>query len=242
MPDMDQEILLVDKPKGITSFDVIRRLRRELNIKKMGHAGTLDPLASGLMIIGINKGTKKLNEFIKLDKVYETEILLGVKTDTGDLEGKILETRQVEDIDEKQIQEVLEGMEGALVLPVPIYSAIKRGGEALYKKARRGEKIDPPKKEMQVYEIKLLSLRAKPSNLIVAVVTRSLGFARNDGTNFARNDMYILKLEIKVSSGTYIRSLAEEIGGRLGYPATVKELRRTQVGDFKIEDARKLSA
>lgn len=207
-----KEIILIDKPKGITSFDVIRQLRRRLNIKKMGHAGTLDPLASGLMIIGIEKGTKKLNEFLKLDKVYEVEVLLGVKTDTGDLEGKVLEDKEIKDLDMDRVKKVLAGMVGELVLPVPVYSAIKSGGEALYKKARRGEKVDPPQKEMRVYKIKLLN-------------------------HYQDGDKYVLKLEMKVSSGTYVRSLAEEIGDKLGVPATVKELRRTQVGEFKIEQA-----
>jgi len=207
------DILLIDKPKGITSFDVIRQLRRKLNIKKMGHSGTLDPAATGLMIIGINKGTKKLNDFIKLDKVYQTEVLLGIKTDSGDLEGKTLKEKEIiEEIKEQDIQKVLDDITGEIELYVPIYSAIKRGGEALYKKARRGEKVEPPKKMMNIYWIKLLKY-------------------------YQEDKKYILSIEIKVSSGTYIRSIAEEIGERLGYPAVVKELRRTKIGEFDIKDA-----
>jgi len=209
------EIILINKPKGITSFDVIRQLRQKLGIKKMGHAGTLDPLASGLMIIGIGCGTKKLSEFLKLDKVYEVEILLGVQTDTGDMEGKVLARQEVKDLDIEEVEEVLHSMVGKIVLPVPAYSAIKQGGEALYKKARRGEKVAAPEKEMNIYWMKLLD-------------------HSSDGNK------YILKLEIKVSSGTYIRSLAEEIGSRLGYPATVSELRRTVIGDLKVGQAENL--
>ena len=210
------DIILIDKPKGITSFDVIRQLRKKLDIRKMGHAGTLDPAASGLMIIGINKGTKKLNDFIKLDKVYKTDVLLGTKTDSGDLEGKILEDKEVVDEPrEEDIKRVLDSIAGEIELYVPIYSAIKRGGEALYKKARRGEKVDPPKKMMNIYWVKLLS-------------------------HHREGDKYILELEMKVSSGTYIRSIAEEIGARLNLPAVVKELRRTEIGDFKIEQAERL--
>ena len=211
-----EDIILVDKPKGITSFDVIRRLRRELNIKKMGHSGTLDPQASGLMIIGINQGTKKLNEYIKLDKIYTAEVLLGIRTTTGDLEGEIIEEKKVNSkIDENKILEVLKGLEGDNELEVPIYSAIKRDGEALYKKARRGEQIELPKKIMKIYWIKLLD-------------------------TIYQDEKCVLKMELKVSSGTYIRSIAEEIGRRLDYPGTVQELRRTMVGKFSIEDARKI--
>ncbi len=210
------DIILIDKPKGITSFDVIRQLRKKLNIKKMGHGGTLDPAASGLMIVGINKGTKKLTNLIKLDKVYQADILLGIKTDSGDLEGKILEEKEItEKLKEENIKKVLESITGEIELYVPIYSAIKRGGEALYKKARRGEKVDPPKKIMKIHWIKLLG-------------------------HHQEGNRYILKLEMKVSSGTYIRSIAEEIGEKLNLPATVKELRRTKIGDFTIKQAEKL--
>lgn len=205
---MEEDILFIDKPKCITSFDVIRRLRKKFGIRKMGHAGTLDPLASGLMIIGVNKGTKKLNQFLKLDKVYEVDVLLGVKTDSGDMEGKVIEKKEVGNIEAQSVGEVIKSITGTIELPVPIYSAIKRGGEALYKKARRGEKVEAPLKEMKIFWIKLLSI-----------------------------DKSVIRLEIKVSSGTYIRSIAEEIGKRLGLPATVKELRRTQIDKYKVEQA-----
>lgn len=208
---MDEEIVFIDKPKGITSFDVIRQLRKKTGIRKMGHAGTLDPLASGLMIIGINKGTKKLSQFLKLDKVYEVDVLLGTRTMTGDMEGEILERSEVGEVDVEKIKEVIESVVGTIELPVPIYSAIKQGGEALYKKARRGEKIDAPKKEMKIYLASMI--------------------------NYSNN---IIKIEIKVSSGTYIRSIAEEIGRRLGLPATVKELRRTSIDKYLVENAKKL--
>lgn len=213
---MDDQILLIDKPKGITSFDVIRRLRRTLNIKKMGHAGTLDPLASGLMIIGINRGTKKLNEYLKLPKVYEAQILLGKKTTTGDLEGDTIESKEVSKIDLSEIRKVIKGLKGKIVLPAPLYSAIKLKGEPLYKYARKGQIVKPPEKEMEIIEIKLKN-------------------------HFKEGAYHILDIEIKVASGTYIRSIAEEIGRRLNFPATVKELRRTQIGKFKIKDAMQLA-
>lgn len=205
------EVLLIDKPKGISSFDVIRILRKKLGIRKMGHAGTLDPLASGLMIIGVGKATKKLGEFIKLPKVYEAEILLGKKTTTGDLEGEIIKSKKVGKIDLKKVKQALREMTGKLFLPVPVYSAIKIKGTPLYKYARKGKQVELPQKEMEILDIKLKD-------------------------NFKGEDFYILVLEIKVSSGTYIRSIAEELGRRLGIPATVKELRRTKIGKFKIKD------
>ena len=215
------EIILVDKPKGITSFDVIRRLRRELGIKKMGHAGTLDPLASGLMIIGIEKGTKKLNEYIKLDKEYVAEIRVGERRSTGDLEGVILEEKEVGVLDQVVVKEILDEMVGTLTLPVSAYSAIKKDGVPMYKRARKAEKKgevveDVPLRDMCVYEAELLP---------------NIEY---------ENKRAILTVRFKVGSGTYIRSLGEELGRRLGYPATLQNLRRTKVGNFDIKEARSL--
>ncbi len=217
---MPENILLIDKPKGITSFDVIRRLRRELNIKKMGHAGTLDPLASGLMIIGIGEGTKKLTEYIKLPKEYIAEVLIGEKRSTGDMEGEILEEVSVSNIPQDEVRSVLESMVGTLFLPVSAYSAIKKDGVPMYKRARKAEKTgetitDLPMRTMQVFESELLKIESK-------------------------GDRVVLTVRFAVSSGTYIRSLGEEIGQRLVFPATLQNLRRTQIGDFRIENARQL--
>ena len=157
-------ILLIDKPAGITSFDCIRILRKKLGVRKMGHAGTLDPMATGLMIIGVGEGTKKLQNFLKLDKIYEAEILLGVSTDTGDITGKILKELRIKnyELSEEEIENALDGMVGKLELSVPAYSAIKRGGEPLYRKARRGEKFESPIKTMEVTSAEFLSVRILP--------------------------------------------------------------------------------
>lgn len=212
------EILLIDKPKGITSFDVIRRLRRELGVRKMGHAGTLDPLATGLMIIGVGAGTKKLAEYIKLPKEYIAEVLIGERRSTGDMEGVVLEEKAVEHLEGRLVRETLEGMIGTLTLPVSAYSAIKKDGVPMYKRARKaeekGETIDDvPMRAMEVREAELLALICEGGRCVATV-------------RFA------------VGSGTYIRSLGEELGTRLGYPATLQSLRRTKVGDFDIKDAR----
>ena len=212
-----EDILLIDKPKGITSFDVIRKLRKGLGKKKMGHAGTLDPLASGLMIIGVGDGTKKLNEYIKLPKSYVAEILVGEKRSTGDMEGEVVERKEVESLKEVDVEKALKEMVGILRLPVPIYSAVKAGGKRLYKEARKGRAVIIPLRDMEIKNTHLLGIKRE-------------------------GDYYIVEVQFDVESGVYIRSLAEELGRRLGYPATIKELRRTKVGEFNIEDAEALLA
>lgn len=208
-------IILVDKPKGITSFDVIRRLRKELGIKKMGHAGTLDPLASGLMIIGVNDGTKKLEEFLKLDKTYIAEILFGRQTDTGDMEGEVIRESEVEYVEEDYVKEVIKNFHGTFEIPVPKYSAIKRAGKPLYEYAREGEDVDVPIKPMKIYKSKFISLKEEKEG-------------------------FILKVEFDVASGVYIRSLAEYLGNFLDTPATLFSLNRTKIGNFELKNARKV--
>jgi len=180
---MLKDILLVDKPKGITSFDVIRILRKKLGVRKMGHAGTLDPLATGLLIIGVSDGTKKLKDLIGLPKTYETEILIGKRTTTGDMEGEVLEKKFVKRLKTKDVAEILDGMVGVLKLPVPIYSAIKKGGKPLYKYAREGEDVEVPIKNMKIYNMELLNIVCSNEECVV----------------FVRMD---------VGSGTYVRSVA----------------------------------
>ncbi len=204
-------ILLVDKPKGKTSYDVIRALKRRFPGQKIGHAGTLDPNATGLLIVGFGEGTKKLSEFLKLPKTYEVEILFGIKTDTGDITGKTVETGNTEHVTRNMVEDALAELVGKHVYPLPAYSAAKQGGVPLYKRARRGELVEPPEREMEVMEAKVKSLKIK------------------DGKAHA-------EITFDVGSGTYIRSLAEELGKRLGVPATLKELRRTRIGDFCVKD------
>ncbi|MFH1790118.1 MAG: tRNA pseudouridine(55) synthase TruB [bacterium] len=215
-------IILIDKPKHITSFDVIRILRRKAKIKKMGHAGTLDPLASGLLIVATEQDTKKLNNFLKLDKQYIANALFGLQTDTGDMEGRIIQEQYLESIDMEKFKEILSGMIGKSMLRVPIYSAIKSGGEALYKKAQRGEHVIPPKKEMNLISASIIDKSFK-KEIINGHSCVSIGI------NFF------------VGSGTYIRTLIEELGRRLDVPATLKDLRRTKIGDYNIEEAIKIT-
>jgi tRNA pseudouridine55 synthase len=214
------DIILVDKPAGITSFGVIRELRKRLGVRKIGHAGTLDPLATGLMILGVGAGTKKLTTLVKLDKEYLAEIRVGEKRSTGDLEGDIIAVKPVTYFSEVIAQQTLNGMVGTLTLPVSAYSAIKKDGVPMYKRARQAEKtgdtvIDVPVRAMQVYAAELLGCQVEHDRAVVTV-------------RFA------------VGSGTYIRSLAEEFGERLGYPATLQLLRRTKVGEYDIADAKQI--
>ncbi len=217
------EIILVNKPVGITSFDVIRRLRKQTGIKKFGHAGTLDPLASGLMILGVEEGTKKLSEYIKLDKEYEAEVILGESRTTADQEGDIVEECNVSSVDMIEVENVLHGLTGEQELPVSAYSAIKKDGVPMYKRARsaqmKGEVVeDVPIRKMMVHEAKLLDVKF----------------------SHQRQNKLILHIRFKVGSGTYIRSLAEEIGRRLGVPACLYSLRRTKIGEFALNDAKEI--
>ncbi len=218
MEPLEKEILLIDKPEGMTSFDVIRFLRKKYGIRKMGHAGTLDPAATGLLIIGMGKGTKKLRNFLKMSKVYEARILLGKKTSTGDTEGKIIEERDVDNINEKQIKKAAASLKGKSLLRVPVYSAVKVSGMPLYKIARKyGYKnIKSPRKKMEV------------------IWVRYHGACRQDKG-------YLVHLTIKVGSGTYIRSLAEELGRKLNVPAVLQHLRRLKIGAFDVKNAEKIA-
>ena len=215
--------LLIDKPVGPSSFTVIRCLRKRYTDEtgrpapKMGHAGTLDPLASGLLIIGVGSGTKMLRHYVGLNKEYRADIILGEERTTGDREGTIVREEPAPDIAAAAIAEVLSGMVGTLRLPVPAYSAVKQGGVPLYKKARRasalGGTLTIPIRDMEVYQASLLTGPRQ------------------------RRQRLIFTVQFLVGSGTYIRSLATETGRRLGSLATLAALRRLKVGEFKIADA-----
>lgn len=218
-------LLLIDKPRGMSSFTVIRELRRRTGVRKFGHAGTLDPLATGLMLIGVEAGTKALTALVGLDKEYVADILIGERRTTGDLEGVVIEERAYTgDITVSQVEGVLEKMCTTLTLPVSSYSAIKRDGVPMYKRARKaaanGEVVpfnDLPVRTMEVYEAELKAFSSAATRLLLTV-------------------------RFRVSSGTYIRSLGEELGKRLGYPATLSNLRRTKIGSYGIEAAQPLDS
>jgi len=205
--------ILIKKPSGITSHDVVDKLREITKIKKIGHAGTLDPFAKGLLILGIGRQfTKKLSNFQKEDKEYIATLRLGAESDTFDREGKIVE-RKVEKIPEiKEIEKVLKSFLGEILQVPPIFSAKKIKGKKLYELARKGIKIEPKPQKVKIYEISILEYKFPH-----------------------------LKIKVKCSSGTYIRSLANDIGKKLGCGAYLEELIRTNIGEFSIENAVELS-
>ncbi len=220
------EILLIDKPKGITSFDVIRRVRKQIGIKKIGHAGTLDPLATGLMILGVGPGTKQLTNLIKLDKDYTASILIGERRSTGDMEGEIVEAVEEVQLDPAQILVAVAALVGTNNLPVSAYSAIKKDGVPMYKRARAAEKIGEVISELPMRDM-----------VVTNAFVENIEVVFKDSTAHIVTRM-VVTVHFSVGSGTYIRSLAEELGRRLGYPATLANLRRTRVGEFRIEEAK----
>ena len=209
---IQDNIILVNKPKGPTSFDVVRKIRQKLKVKKVGHAGTLDPMAEGLLIVGIGAGTKKLGDFLKLPKTYDAKVLFGIRTDTGDITGMVLERKVVPKFDEEKFNSAVESMVGKHSFPVPAYSAIKMAGQPLYKRARAGETFDLPIKEMEIIHVSKGEMRSIQGG-------------------------YEACLTIRVSSGTYIRSIVQEIGRLMDLPATLLELKRTSIGNYLLEDA-----
>jgi tRNA pseudouridine55 synthase len=200
-------LLLVNKPTGMSSFDIIRRLRRITGFRKIGHAGTLDPAASGLMLLLFGPACKQAMVFTKLDKRYGAEITLGYNSSTGDREGEL--TRIGENVpSELEIHAALEQLTCYIIQTPSVYSAIKINGQEAYKRARAGEKVEMPSRQVTVYESRLLSY-----------------------------EYPILGVDYKVSSGTYIRTLAEDLGKILATGGYLSALERTEVGQYKLEDA-----
>ncbi|MDD3725866.1 MAG: tRNA pseudouridine(55) synthase TruB [Candidatus Ratteibacteria bacterium] len=200
-------IIPVNKPDGITSYDVIRFIKRTFGLKnKIGHAGTLDPLASGVLIICIGKGTKMSNVFMHEDKEYEARLLLGIKTDTDDIKGKVIEKKEVV-VSEQEIIGVIKEFEGEIEQVPPVVSAIKKDGVPLYKLHRKGIDVSPPKRTVVIKRLDIKSI--------------SLPY---------------VDFTVVCSKGTYIRSLCRDIGNKLGCGGTQSALKRTRVGRFKIED------
>lgn len=209
---LDKDILLINKPVGISSAQVGNILKKTLDIKKIGHAGTLDKEASGLLIFGLEKGTKKLPLFQKLPKTYKVKIKLGVKTDTGDLSGEIIEKKAARGITRNQIEKALREFLGKKPQVPPLYSAVKLQGQPAYKLARRGEKPKLKPKEVELFLAEILEF-----------------------------EIPFLTLILKTSKGFYVRSLVRDLGERLGCGATVAKLIRTQIGPYSLSQAKTLS-
>lgn len=204
--------ILIDKPKGMTSHDVVDRLREITKIRKIGHSGTLDPFATGLLILAIGrKATKKLSRFLKLDKEYIGKLRLGVISDTFDKEGKIEKIKIKKRPSQKEIEKVIKEFEGEIFQTPPPYSAKKIKGKKAYQLAGKGIKIKLKPVKVKIFNIEILNY------------------------NFP-----YLEIKVNCSSGTYLRSLANDIGEKLGCGAILEELRRAKIGDFSINSAQKL--
>lgn len=200
-------IIVINKEKDYTSHDVVAKLKKKLNISKVGHTGTLDPNATGVLPILIGKGTKFSKYLINHDKTYKAQIELGKKTDTADVEGNVIEEKPVDTEYIKQnLVQVLESFVGKQEQVPPMYSAIKKNGKKLYEYARKGEKIEVEPRKIEIYKIELLKYNEKNIEFIVSC-----------------------------SKGTYIRSLCEDIAEKLNTVGYMKNLERLQVGEFNIE-------
>ena len=200
-------ILVINKEKDYTSRDVVNVLNKTLQTKKIGHTGTLDPIATGVLVVCIGKYTKLVSEITGYDKEYIAEIKLGIKTDTQDITGNVIETKPFT-VNKEQIKEVLSSFLGKNMQTVPLYSAVKINGKKLYEYARKQEKVELPQREIEIKSIELLSF-----------------------------DKDIITFKTTVSKGTYIRSLIEDICKKLGVIGTMNNLKRTKQGPFLIENA-----
>lgn len=202
--------LLIDKPKGITSHDVVDYVRKVTEERRVGHSGTLDPNATGLLIVAVGReSTKKLADFSGKNKEYEAEIFLGEERETDDSEGEIVEKRTDFSVPKREkVEEILKSFVGDVFQVPPKYSAKKIRGKKAYELARKGKKINLKPQKVTIYSIEVINYKYP-----------------------------VLKILVKVSKGTYIRAIARDIGREIGSGAYLKELRRTKIGEFDIQEA-----
>lgn len=201
-------LLLIDKPTGVTSHDVVHRVRRVLGIRGIGHAGTLDPLASGLLVLLVGEATKVSDYLLNGDKGYEVGVRLGVKTDSMDITGKVL-SEKVVDLTESRVREAVMSASGLLELSVPVHSAVKVDGKKLYEYAHRGQTpVEVPKREMNFYDLEV-----------------------------AQVEPISIRVRMKCSKGSFVRAWADFVGDELGCGGTVETLRRTFSSPFTVEQS-----
>lgn len=204
--------LLIDKPQGITSHDVVDIARRKFNMKRVGHAGSLDPLATGLLIILVGKATSQFNRYMNFDKEYNATLRLGASTDSGDSQGKVTASNvSYAHISEPRVLEVFKGLEGKIENVPPMISALKHKGRPLYELARQGITVERKPRPVEIYR---LALR--------------------------KYSLADIEFEVKCSKGTYIRSLAEEIARRLDCIGHISQIRRVSIGPYKVSEAKKI--
>lgn len=205
---LEGKAILIDKPLHWTSFDIVRKLRGLLQIKKIGHAGTLDPLATGLLIVCTGKFTKKINEFMAAEKEYTGSITLGAVTPTYDLESEPEQQKEVEFVTAELIEKTKLRFVGAIEQYPPIYSAIKKDGVALYELARKGVDVKLEARKVTITEFEITNI-----------------------------ELPVVSFRVSCSTGTYIRSLANDFGAALGCGGYLSSLRRTKIGEFNVDDA-----
>jgi len=208
-------ILNIFKPKGISSHQVVKEVRDILNIPKVGHTGTLDPSASGVLLLCLGQATKIAEYLVSMKKHYQGEMTLGITTDSQDAEGKIIEKKEVgTDIDEKRIKDIFQKYEGTISQIPPMFSAAHYKGKRLYHLARKGIEVKRSPKQVKIYQFNLIKYdqRVNP----------------------------IVKFEVVCSKGTYVRTLCNDIGNELGYGAHLSSLVRKKIGNFSIEDSMNL--
>ena len=206
-------IVLIDKPQGLTSHDVVDAARRKFGIRRVGHSGNLDPLATGLLIILVDKATKQFNRFTNFDKEYAATLTMGTATDSGDSEGKVIASAGYGGLTLDKVVAVLKSLEGKIEQTPPMVSAVKYKGKPLYKLARKGLTVERKKRLIDIYSLELL-----------------------------RFSLPEIEFKVKCSKGTYIRSLGEEIAQRLDSRGHISQIRRISIGSYLIGQAKALDA
>ena len=204
-------LIIVNKEKDWTSRDVVNKISKIFNIPKAGHTGTLDPLATGVLVVAVGEGVKLVDSLSNETKEYIAEVECGISTDTLDVLGNVLEEKKDFILNKEKIEGVLNSFLGKSLQEVPLYSSIRVDGKRLYEYARNGEEVSLPKREIEIFSIELLEMKEKT-----------------------------FSFKVKVSKGTYIRSLIRDIGNKLNIPCTMKNLTRTKQGIYNIEDSNTL--
>lgn len=255
-----EKVILVNKPIGMTPYQAVCQTKEieEVN-EKIGYAGRLDPMAHGLLVLLIHPETKKRRKYQKMDKEYIFEILFGVSTDTYDLLGKIEKTEVVNNIDKesfgKKLEKLLKKYKCKFVQKYPPYSSASVKGKPLFYWARKGllQEIKVPQKQVEIYDIKLQKIFKLSKKEFISEYLKRIDSVQGDFRQKEikkrwekylqkkKGGFWIVKIKISCSSGTYVRSLANQIGKKLGYPALALDIKRTKIGEFSIKDAVKIS-
>ncbi|MCA9409435.1 MAG: tRNA pseudouridine(55) synthase TruB [Candidatus Omnitrophica bacterium] len=204
-------IIVVNKPDGLTSHDVVAKVRRKFNMKRVGHAGTLDPLATGVLVVLLGKSTKLFDEFVGFDKAYRATLILGRKTTSADIQGETISEKSVDHISSEEIKKVFKQFVGEIEQVPPMVSAVKMKGKKLYQLARKGVVINRPARNITIRKLEVRSI-----------------------------EMPQVEFYVECSKGTYVRQLAEDIGEALGCGACICQIERTKVGEFEINEAVKI--